>query len=100
VLNLSRAHTPEHVERTTSCITRNSHHHNPQHKSQHAAITTDLFAHNQPPQHVDDKRHLLRLWLSPEDARPVPEQFLDLWGGLEVRWGLQLLCVLKGKGLQ
>ncbi|KIY93513.1 hypothetical protein MNEG_14449 [Monoraphidium neglectum] len=33
-------------------------------------------------EHVDDKRHLLRLWLSPEDARPLPEHFSDLWGGV------------------
>jgi hypothetical protein len=37
-------------------------------------------------QHPDDKRHLLRMWLSPEDGRPLPEHFAELWGNIEV-WG-------------
>jgi hypothetical protein len=40
-------------------------------------------SHHPTPQHIDDKRHLLRLWLSPLDARPLPEQFTALWGGVE-----------------
>lgn len=35
-------------------------------------------------QHIDDKRHLLRLWLSTPDARPLPEYFSDLWGSITV----------------
>ena len=47
-----------------------------------------LPSHSLPPfslQHVDDKRHLLRLWLSPEDARPLPNYFAELWGSVTVR---------------
>lgn len=35
-------------------------------------------------QHVDDKRHLLRMWLAPEDGRPLPEVYADLWGSTTV----------------
>ncbi|KIZ03879.1 hypothetical protein MNEG_4075 [Monoraphidium neglectum] len=34
-------------------------------------------------EHPDDKRHLLRMWLSPEDGRPLPEHFAELWGNIE-----------------
>ncbi|NKB56421.1 MAG: TauD/TfdA family dioxygenase [Alphaproteobacteria bacterium] len=33
---------------------------------------------------VERKRHLLRLWLSPEDARPLPDSFLERYLGLEI----------------
>ena len=30
------------------------------------------------------KRHLLRLWLSPPDARPLPPAYLDRYGSVTV----------------
>jgi hypothetical protein len=54
------------------------------HKSSVASISEHFPPQPLHLQHVDDKRHLLRLWLSPEDARPLPEHFSDLWGGVTV----------------
>ena len=31
---------------------------------------------------VERKRHLLRLWLAPPDARPLPPVFAECYGGL------------------
>lgn len=28
---------------------------------------------------VDKRRHLLRLWVSPTDNRPLPEEYAELW---------------------
>ena len=33
---------------------------------------------------VDRKRHLLRLWLSPDDGRPLPDSFLERYLGTEI----------------
>lgn len=33
---------------------------------------------------IERKRHLLRLWLSPEDARPLPDSFIERYLGLEI----------------
>ena len=33
---------------------------------------------------VDQKRHLLRLWLSPSEERPLPEYYIDMQGSVEV----------------
>ena len=33
---------------------------------------------------TERKRHLLRLWLSPEDARPLPDSFIERYLGLEI----------------
>ena len=33
---------------------------------------------------VERKRHLLRLWLSPDDARPLPDSFLERYLSLEI----------------
>ena len=29
------------------------------------------------------KRHLLRLWLAPEDGRPLPQQYAEVWDSVE-----------------
>ena len=28
---------------------------------------------------IDQRRHLLRLWVSPQDNRPLPEEYAELW---------------------
>ena len=28
---------------------------------------------------IDQRRHLLRLWVSPLDNRPLPEEYAELW---------------------
>jgi hypothetical protein len=30
---------------------------------------------------VDERRHLLRLWLSPAEDRPLPASYLEILGG-------------------
>jgi hypothetical protein len=30
---------------------------------------------------VEQRRHLLRLWLAPENDRPLPEEYLEIYGG-------------------
>ncbi len=51
---------------------------------------------------VERKRHLLRLWLSPEDGRPLPPSFLERYLGTEignrggiVEPGTRLCCPLE-----
>ena len=31
-------------------------------------------------QELDRRRHLMRLWVSPPNERPLPEQYVELWG--------------------
>lgn len=31
-------------------------------------------------QDINQRRHLLRLWLAPEDSQPLPERYAELWG--------------------
>ena len=33
----------------------------------------------QDPEDIADRRHLLRLWVSPKHNRPIPEEFAALW---------------------
>jgi len=33
---------------------------------------------------IERRRHLLRLWLSPDDGRPLPDSFLERYLGLEI----------------
>ena len=50
---------------------------------------------------INEKRHLLRLWVSPLDNRPLPEEFSELWnnttpgerGGIITKGDQQLLTV-------
>lgn len=28
---------------------------------------------------IAERRHLLRLWVSPHENRPIPEEYVDLW---------------------
>ena len=43
-------------------------------------------------QNWEDRRHLLRLWASPQHDRPLPEVYATLWGSIEVgnRGGIEL----------
>ena len=34
-------------------------------------------------QNWEDRRHLLRLWVSPQTDRPLPEVYANLWGNIE-----------------
>ncbi|GAB4822232.1 hypothetical protein N2152v2_009278 [Parachlorella kessleri] len=44
----------------------------------------------------EKKRHLLRLWLEPEDSRPLPHYYEDLKGGIKVN-GAQLYVPLNAE---
>lgn len=43
-------------------------------------------------EHIDEKRHLLRLWVAPPEDRPLPEFYADLMGTTEpgVRGGIRI----------
>lgn len=34
-------------------------------------------------QNWEERRHLLRLWVSPQQDRPLPEIYANLWGNIE-----------------
>jgi hypothetical protein len=34
-------------------------------------------------QELDKRRHLMRLWVSPPNERPLPEQYAELWGSVQ-----------------
>ena len=34
-------------------------------------------------QNWEERRHLLRLWISPPHDRPLPEEFAALWGSIQ-----------------
>ena len=38
-----------------------------------------LFMH----QEIENRRHLLRLWVAPPNDRPLPEEYAELWDSTE-----------------
>ena len=47
-------------------------------------------------QEPEKKRHLLRLWLEPEESRPLPHYYEDLKGGIKVN-GAKLYVPLNAE---
>lgn len=43
----------------------------------------NLFACLQDHEAVHQRRHLLRLWISPQDNRPLPEEYASLWNSTQ-----------------
>ena len=41
---------------------------------------------------IERKRHLLRLWLSPQGARPLPPVFAECYGGLTIGARGGIIC--------
>lgn len=50
-----------------------------------------------PSQDPARKRHLLRLWVEPEESRPLPHYYEDLKGGIQVE-GTRLYVPLEAEG--
>jgi hypothetical protein len=52
------------------------------------------------------RRHLLRLWLAPEDGRPLPQHYAEAWhsvvpgarGGIVVEGGADVIPLVAEKG--
>lgn len=50
-------------------------------------------------QELDQKRHLLRLWVAPTDDRPLPDKYKEILGGT-VEPGLRGGIIVKGTDLR
>lgn len=60
----------------------------------HLRVLTDTLL-----QDDKQKRHLLRLWIAPEDDRPLPEQYGELLGG-SITPGMRGGIIVSGTSLQ
>lgn len=45
-----------------------------------ACFTEALLTHAQ---ELENRRHLLRLWVAPSNDRPLPEEYAELWDSVE-----------------
>ena len=48
--------------------------------SETVLVNTRAHAVNLCAQELERRRHLMRLWVSPPNERPLPEQYVELWG--------------------
>ena len=49
---------------------------------------------------MDERRHLLRLWLAPSKDRPLPEVYRELYGGASLKSGERGGIVVPGTSLK
>ena len=45
-----------------------------------AAFRADSDVHPCVMQEIDRRRHLMRLWVAPPNERPLPDEYIELWG--------------------